>query len=76
MTCNDVEFQLPPKLYDKHPEIFTCFTRNKHPHLVNGADIFIQMKTWQGAAELLSHDLMIYPLRDGSFRSRVIKSSC
>ena len=29
-----------------------------------GADIFVQMKTWQGAAEMLSHDLMIYP-REG-----------
>jgi nicotinate-nucleotide adenylyltransferase len=26
-----------------------------------GADIFVQMKTWQGAAEMLSYDLMIYP---------------
>ena len=29
--------------------------------LLMGADIFVQMKTWEGATEMLSNDLMIYP---------------
>lgn len=62
MICSDVEFQLSRPNYTintlRHLNVFT--KSNTHT-LLMGADIFVQMKTWQGAAEMLSHDLMIYP---------------
>jgi len=62
MICSDVEFQLSRPNYTintlRHLNVFT--ESNTHT-LLMGADIFVQMKTWQGAAEMLSHDLMIYP---------------
>lgn len=65
MTCNDVEFQLPRPNYTINTLRYLHVLPETNTHtLLMGADIFIQMKTWQGAAELLSHDLMIYP-REG-----------
>jgi nicotinate-nucleotide adenylyltransferase len=65
MTYSDVEFQLSRPNYTintlRHLDVFPGSKTNT---LLMGADIFVQMKTWQGAAEMLSHDLMIYP-REG-----------
>ena len=62
MTCSDVEFQLSRPNYTintlRHLDVLN--DSNTHT-LLMGADIFVQMKTWQGAAEMLSHHLMIYP---------------
>ena len=62
MTCSDVEFKLSRPNYTintlKHLDVLP--DSNSHT-LLMGADIFVQMKTWQGAAEMLSHNLMVYP---------------
>ena len=62
MTCSDVEFKLSRPNYTintlRHLDILP--DSNTHT-LLMGADIFVQMKTWQGAAEMLSHNLMVYP---------------
>ena len=62
MTCSDVEFKLSRPNYTintlRHLDILP--DSNTHT-LLMGADIFVQMKTWQAAAELFSHDLMMYP---------------
>jgi nicotinate-nucleotide adenylyltransferase len=62
MTYSDVEFKLSRPNYTintlRHLDVMP--DSNTHT-LLMGADIFVQMKTWQGAEELLSHDLMIYP---------------
>ena len=65
MTYSDVEFQLSRPNYTintlRHLDVFPG---SKTHTLLMGADIFVQMKTWQGASEMLSHNLMIYP-REG-----------
>ena len=65
MICSDVEFHLSRPNFTintlRHMEVVPH--SNTHT-LLMGADIFDQMKNWQGAAEMLSHDLMIYP-REG-----------
>lgn len=65
MICSDVEFHLSRPNYTintlRHMQVVP--DSNTHT-LLMGADIFEQMKNWQGAAEMLSHDLMIYP-REG-----------
>ena len=65
MNCNDIEFHLPRPNYTirtlRHLGIDPL--ANTHT-LLMGADIYHQMKTWQGAAEMLSHHLTIYP-REG-----------
>ena len=65
MICSDVEFQLARPNYTINTLRHLNVIPNSKTHtLLMGADIFVQMKTWQGAAEMLSHDLMIYP-REG-----------
>ena len=65
MICSDVEFHLSRPNFTintlRHMEVVPHSNTNT---LLMGADIFDQMKNWQGAAEMLSHDLMIYP-REG-----------
>ena len=65
MICSDAEFHLSRPNYTintlRHMQVVP--DSNTHT-LLMGADIFEQMKNWQGAAEMLSHDLMIYP-REG-----------
>ena len=65
MICSDVEFHLSRPNYTintlRHMQVVP--DSNTHT-LLMGADIFEQLKNWQGAAEMLSHDLMIYP-REG-----------
>tara|TARA_B100001989_G_scaffold224008_1_gene178251 strand:- start:1806 stop:2369 length:564 start_codon:yes stop_codon:yes gene_type:complete len=65
MNCNDIEFHLPRPNYTirtlRHLGIDPL--ANTHT-LLMGADIYHQMKTWQGATEMLSHHLTIYP-REG-----------
>ena len=62
MTFSDVEFQLSHPNYTINTLRHLDVSPDSNTHtLLMGADIFVQMKTWQGAAEMLSHDLMIYP---------------
>ena len=62
MTFSDVEFQLSRPNYTINTLRHLDVSPDSNTHtLLMGADIFVQMKTWQGAAEMLSHDLMIYP---------------
>lgn len=66
MVCSDVEFHLPRPNYTINTLHHLGVLPGKDTHmLLMGADIFAQMKTWQGAEEMLSHELMIYP-REGS----------
>jgi nicotinate-nucleotide adenylyltransferase len=57
-----VEFQLSRPNYTINTLKYLDVLPDSNTHtLLMGADIFVQMKTWQGAEEMLSHDLMIYP---------------
>ena len=62
MTYSDVEFQLSRPNYTINTLRYLDVLPDSNTHtLLMGADIFVQMKTWQGAEEMLSHNLMIYP---------------
>ena len=65
MNCNDIEFHLPRPNYTIHTLHHLGIDPQANTHtLLMGADIYHQMKTWQGAAEMQSHHLTIYP-REG-----------
>ena len=65
MSCNDIEFHLPRPNYTIHTLHHLGINPLANTHtLLMGADIYHQMKNWQGATEMLSHHLTIYP-REG-----------
>ena len=65
MNCNDIEFHLPRPNYTIRTLHHLGIDPLANTHtLLMGADIYHQMKTWQGATEMLSHHLTIYP-REG-----------
>ena len=62
MTFSDVEFQLSRPNYTINTLRHLDVSPESNTHtLLMGADIFVQMKNWEGAAEMLSNYLMIYP---------------
>ncbi|MEC7173781.1 MAG: nicotinate (nicotinamide) nucleotide adenylyltransferase [Bacteroidota bacterium] len=62
MTCSDVEFQLSRPNYTINTlRNLNVFPGSNTHTLLMGADVFAQIKSWQNAEEILSHDFMIYP---------------